>query len=64
MQSRLKEILEERGVKQKWLQERVGMSQSAINRIINGKSVPILKDAIRIARVLQLHVEDIWILEE
>ncbi|TRY24374.1 helix-turn-helix transcriptional regulator [Brevibacillus sp. LEMMJ03] len=64
MRCRLKEILEERGIKQKWLQERVGMSQSAINRLVNGKSSPLLEDAIRIAKVLELRVEDIWDIDE
>jgi putative transcriptional regulator len=64
VKNRLKEIIDERGIKQTWLRERAGMSHSAFNRIVNGLSLPTLEAALRIAKALDLHVEDIWALEE
>jgi putative transcriptional regulator len=53
-------ILAERKIKQKWLCERVGISTSAMSQIVRGESLPTLPTAIRIAKVLDLKVEDIW----
>ncbi|MBG9788037.1 helix-turn-helix domain-containing protein [Brevibacillus laterosporus] len=64
MRNNLKEILEERGIKQKWLQERVGLSRTALNRVINGLSIPSLEAALRIAKVLEIPVEVIWQLDD
>lgn len=61
LKCRLKEILDERGIKQKWLREQVGLSSSAISQIVRGESFPELPTAIRIANTLELKVEDIWI---
>ncbi|MBG9775844.1 helix-turn-helix transcriptional regulator [Brevibacillus laterosporus] len=64
MRNNLKGILEERGIKQKWLQERVGLSRTALNRVINGLSTPSLDAALRIAKVLEIPVEVIWQLDD
>ncbi|QOS99839.1 helix-turn-helix domain-containing protein [Brevibacterium sp. JNUCC-42] len=64
MRNNLKGILEERGIKQKWLQERVGLSRTALNRVINGLSTPSLDAALRIAKVLEIPVEAIWQLDD
>ncbi|RAP22341.1 hypothetical protein C2W64_03556 [Brevibacillus laterosporus] len=50
MRSKLKEILGERGAKQKWLCERVGLSTSAMSQIVRGESLPTLPVAFRIAK--------------
>ncbi|QOS97808.1 helix-turn-helix transcriptional regulator [Brevibacterium sp. JNUCC-42] len=42
MRSKLKEILGERGIKQRWLCERVGLSTSAMSQIVRGESLPTL----------------------
>jgi len=64
LKTRLKEILLERGIKQKWLCERVGLSYSALNQVVNGQAFPTLETALRIAKTLQTTVEDIWYLDE
>lgn len=61
MRCRLKEILDERGLKQKWLYEKVDLSSSAMSQIVRGESDPTLQTALRIAKALGLTVEDIWI---
>jgi len=56
----LNEILEERGIKKKWLADRIGVTPTTITIICKGDSVPTLKVALKIADVLGLTVEDIW----
>ena len=63
MKCNLKNILDGRGIKQQWLLTQTGMSQSAMSRIVRGDSTPTLEAALKIAQVLQLHIEDIWSLE-
>lgn len=65
MKCRLPVILAERKqnglpYSQKWLREQVGLSASSISDIVSGKKDPTLQNAIRIAKVLGLNVEDIW----
>lgn len=60
LKCRLKDILDERGIKQKWLIEKTGISQSAMSRIVNGTSLPTLEAAYKIAQALDVHIEDIW----
>lgn len=45
---------------QKWLAEKVGTNDRTISEIMNGKRVPTLQMAIRIAKVVGAPVEDIW----
>lgn len=63
MKCRLKEILDERGIKQKYLSEKVGISLTTMSLIVRGKSIPTLPVAYRIARELNLKIEDIWFME-
>jgi DNA-binding XRE family transcriptional regulator len=60
---RLNVILAERGILKKWLAEQVGITAASMSNIIKG-GLPHLDTALRIAKVLDLAVEDIWILEE
>ena len=58
--SRLKEIMQERGIKQNWLAKKVGVRPSTISKIVNEKTTPTLELALLIADVLELTVHDIW----
>jgi putative transcriptional regulator len=64
MKSRLKEILEERGIKQTWLAKKIGVRISTINSLVTKGGVPTLPVAYRIAKALGLKIEDIWYEEE
>jgi transcriptional regulator with XRE-family HTH domain len=61
LECRLKEILESRGIKQKWLCEKTGLSSSAMSQIVRGESFPTLHTAIKIAKAIGIPVEEIWI---
>ena len=58
----LKEILEEKGIKQSWLADKVGIGNSHLSRIIHGV-LPRLDLAYKIAEALDLTVYDIWVPE-
>ncbi len=58
--NRLRDILQERGIKQTWLADRAGITYQALSDIVREKRTPTLPVAKRIARVLALRVEDIW----
>lgn len=64
MRCRLKQILEERGIKQKWLSEKTGISESHLSRIVTGRITPTLEVAYRIAAALGLTVYDIWEMDD
>lgn len=60
VKTELKVILVKRNITQTELAEKIGLSYGAMNAIVNGKSVPNLTVALKIAGELNLLVEDIW----
>lgn len=60
METKLKKIIKERGLKQGFIADKAGISNGALSLIANGKSVPTLPVAIKIARVLGETVESLW----
>jgi DNA-binding XRE family transcriptional regulator len=63
IKSNLREILKERGLKQGFIAEKAGISQTTFSYLVTGKSLPTLEVAYKIAKVLDLQVEYIWIPE-
>jgi putative transcriptional regulator len=64
MKTRLKVLRAEHDFTQEALADRVGVSRQAINAIETGKYEPSLSLAIKIARLFNQPVEQIFILEE
>lgn len=64
MKSKLKEIIEGRGLKQTYIADKIGVDKTHLNRIVNGNILPKLDLAYRIAEVLELTVYDIWKVED
>lgn len=60
----LKQVLDENGLKQTWVAKRVGVTAPALNLIAHGKTLPTLRTAQRIARLLRTSVDELWPLEE
>ncbi|KPV42036.1 helix-turn-helix transcriptional regulator [Alicyclobacillus ferrooxydans] len=60
MESKLKDILKSRGIKQKWLEEQTGISHAAMSSLCNHKSEPTLKSARAISKALGVPIEEIW----
>lgn len=60
----LQQTLEDNGIKQKWLAQKVQLSAPALNLIVHGKALPSLRTAQKIARVLKTSVDSLWPLED
>lgn len=58
--NRLKEILQERGQKQKWLAEKCSIKQSTLSNIINNNYQPAIETAFKIADILQTDINNIF----
>ena len=59
--NRLKKILEDRGIKQTWLAEKVGVTRGNMSNIINNRQQTTIEVAFKIADVLNMRLEDIFI---
>jgi repressor LexA len=57
--NRIKEVLEEKGVKQTWLAERLEKSYNMINAYVQNRRQPSLDDLYKIARILGIDVRDL-----
>ena len=58
--NKLHEIREEKGVSLRELAKLAGVSKTQINEIENGQSDPTLKTMCRIAKALNMKIEDIF----
>lgn len=54
--NRIKEVLNEKGIKQTWLSEKLGKSFNMVNEYCNNKRQPSLEDLNRIAEILDVDV--------
>jgi transcriptional regulator with XRE-family HTH domain len=57
--NRIKEVLEQKGIKQTWLAERIGKSFSQTNAYVCNRRQPSLEMLFEIARVLDVDVKDL-----
>jgi repressor LexA len=56
---RLKEILEERGVKQYYLAQKLGVSTVSLSNWSTGKSQPSLGTVVRICQILDVKIDEL-----
>lgn len=52
--NRIKEILEEKGIKQTWLCEKLGKSYNTVNSYVQNRQQPRLEILYEIARILEV----------
>ena len=57
--NRIKEVLEEKGIKQTWLAEKLGKSFSIVNADVCNRRQPRLEGLFEIAEILQIDVKDL-----
>lgn len=57
---KLKEILESKGIKQTWLSEKVNIHRGTMNNIISNKYNTSLDVAFKIARALEMNIEEVF----
>jgi transcriptional regulator with XRE-family HTH domain len=59
--NRIKEVLEEKGIKQKWLAEKLGKSYNMVNSYVQNRKQPRLEVLYDIAKILNVNVKELLI---
>jgi transcriptional regulator with XRE-family HTH domain len=59
--NRIKEVLEEKGIKQTWLAEKLAKSYNMVNGYVQNRQQPRLEVLYEIARILDVEVKDLLI---
>ncbi|MCE5226950.1 MAG: helix-turn-helix transcriptional regulator [Porphyromonadaceae bacterium] len=59
--NRIKEVLDERGIKQTWLAEQLGKSFNMVNSYVQNRRQPSLETLYKIAEILKVDVKDLII---
>ena len=62
--NRIKEVLEERGIKQKWLSNNLGKSYAIVNAYVQNRKQPRLEVLFEIAQLLKIDPKDLLISQE
>jgi transcriptional regulator with XRE-family HTH domain len=57
--NRIKEVLEEKGIKQIWLAERLGKSFNTVNSYVHNRQQPRLETLMEIAEILDIDVKQL-----
>ncbi|MBD79548.1 MAG: transcriptional regulator [Crocinitomicaceae bacterium] len=57
--NRIKEVLEEKGIKQKWLAEKMGKSYNMVNSYAQNRRQPSLEDLYKIAKILNVEAKEL-----
>jgi len=57
--NRIKDVLDEKGIKQTWLAEKLGKSFSSINAYACNRQQPSLEVLNAIAEILQVNIKDL-----
>jgi len=60
MTNTVKQVMATRGINQRELCQRLGIGESHLNRILNGKMTPRVELATRIAAALGATVDELW----
>lgn len=57
--NRIKEVLEEKGIKQTWLAEKLGKSYNMVNSYVQNRQQPRLEVLMEIAEILDVDVKEL-----
>ncbi len=57
--NRIKEVLEEKGIKQKWLAEKLGKSYNMVNSYVQNRRQPSIEDLFRIGQILSVEPKEL-----
>jgi len=57
--NRIKEVLEEKGIKQTWLAEKLGKSYNMVNGYVQNRQQPRLEVLFEIANILEVDVKEL-----
>jgi len=59
--NRIKEVLEQKGIKQTWLSEKLGKSFNTVNSYVQNRQQPSLKTLYLIAEILDVEIKDLLV---
>lgn len=59
--NRIKEVLDNRGIKQVWLAEKLGKSYNMVNSYVQNRRQPSLKTLYQIAELINVDIKDLII---
>lgn len=59
--NRIKEVLEERGIKQTWLAEKLGKSYNMVNSYVQNRRQPSIEDLYKIGEILNIEAKDLLV---
>ncbi|MDK2977632.1 MAG: putative transcriptional regulator [Bacteroidales bacterium] len=59
--NRIKEVLEEKGIKQTWLVEKLGKSYNIVNAYVQNRQQPKIEVLYEIAKLLEVEAKDLLI---
>jgi putative transcriptional regulator len=59
LMNRIKEVLEEKGIKQKWLCDKLGKSYTQVNGYVQNRNQPRLEVLFQIAELLKVQPKDL-----
>jgi putative transcriptional regulator len=57
--NRIKEVLEQKGIKQIWLAEKLGKSYNMVHSYSQNKRQPSIEDLYKIAEILNVNVKEL-----
>lgn len=59
--NRIKEVLEQKGIKQTWLAEKLGKSYNMVNAYAQNRQQPRLETLMEIAEILDIDVKELLV---
>ena len=59
--NRIKEVLEDKGIKQTWLAEKLGKSYNMVNGYVQNRQQPRLEILMEIANILDIDIKELII---
>jgi repressor LexA len=59
--NRIKEVLEEKGIKQTWLADKLGKSFNMVNSYVQNRRQPTLEVLYKIAELLQVEAKELLV---
>jgi transcriptional regulator with XRE-family HTH domain len=59
--NRIKEVLEDKGIKQTWLAEKLGKSYNMVNGYVQNRQQPRLEVLYEIAKILDVEVKELLV---
>ena len=62
--NRIKEVLEEKGIKQIWLAEQLGKSYNMVNSYAQNRRQPSIEDLYKIAKILNVEAKDLLVISK